>query len=422
MRRLLAATALVAGLCCGAAADPSSPALDRAAAAFRSGDRKLALLLVAAARKEASNAEQREAVALLYADLKDYATAQSLMNDLIRESPQEPRLRLYLATIVARAGDRGATLVALGEARKRGPSAADRQRMAFLHQDFKDYSPARELLDGLIAESPRDLSVRLDRASLAAQAKDAPSGLVHLAAARALKPGPEERRRMAALYRDLGELGPARALIDDLIRESPANAGLRFELASLAVRSGDRGAALAALAAARERGPSPEELRRIASFYQELKEYAEARAVLAGLARDAPREPRAWRDLAEFDARRGSRAAALESLAAALKLEPDLQDRQAISRIYEDLKEYKTARAMIDALIAEQPSDPQLRLNRAYFAADTGDRKAALAFLAETRERSPDPDDRRRMATLYERLGEQDQARDIVSEPDKKSR
>ena len=93
-----------------------------------------------------------------------------------------------------------------------------------------------------------------------------------------------------------------------------------------------------------------------------------------------------------------------------------------MSLVYQDLKEYKTARAMMDARIAEQPSDPQLRLNRAYFAADAGDKTAALAFLAETRQRSPDPDDRRRMATLYERLGEQGEARAVVNEPDKKSR
>jgi tetratricopeptide (TPR) repeat protein len=103
-------------------------------------------------------------------------------------------------------------------------------------------------------------------------------------------------------------------------------------------------------------------------------------------------------------------------------MEPDLQHRQRMALLYEDLKEYKTARAMIDALIAEQPRDPQLRLNRAYFAADAGDKAAALEFLAETRKRSPDPDDRRRMATLYERLGEQGEARAIVIEPDEKSR
>jgi predicted Zn-dependent protease len=422
MKSLLAAAGLVAGLCCGAAADPSSPALDEATAAVRSGDRKKALELLASTVKTNPPREQRESIALLYAELKDYATAQAQMNALIRESPREARLRLYLATIVARAGDRGATLAALGEARKRNPNAVDRQRMAFLHQDFKDYGPARDLLDGLIAESPGDLSVRLDRASLAAQTKDIPGGLAHLAAARALKPGPAERRRMAALYRDLGELGLARALIDELIGESPASAGLLFERASLAMLSGDRAAALAALAAARERGPSLEERRRIAAFYQEMKEPGEARAVLSGLVRDMPRNTDARLDLAALDARRGERAAALESLAAARKMEPDLQHRQRMALLYEDLKEYKTARGVIDALIAEQPSDPQLRLDRAYFAADTGDKAAALAFLAETRRRSPDPDDRRRMAALYERLGEQGEARAVIDESDKKSR
>ena len=87
--------------------------------------------------------------------------------------------------------------------------------------------------------------------------------------------------------------------------------------------------------------------------------------------------------------------------------------------IYEELKEYKTARAMIDALIAEQPRDPQLRLNRAYFAADAGDAAGALRFLAETLERSPDPDDRRRIATLYGRLGKDEKARAISSGLDK---
>ncbi|MBI2790176.1 MAG: hypothetical protein HYX59_16010 [Elusimicrobia bacterium] len=77
---------------------------------------------------------------------------------------------------------------------------------------------------------------------------------------------------------------------------------------------------------------------------------------------------------------------------------------------------------MIDALIAEQPEDPQLRLNRAYFAADAGDRAGALAFLDETLARAPDPDDRRRVATLYERLGEHALARAALDDAPKKSR
>lgn len=419
--RALWAGALAAALCAAAPASPP-PSLDEAAAAFRAGERKKALELLAAARPREGGAERRERAALLYADLKDYAAAESMMNDLIRESPDEPRLRLYLATIVARAGDRAATLRALAEARGRGPTALDRQRMAFLHQDFKDYGPARELLDGLIAESPRDLSVRLDRASLAAQSGEPDAGLRHLAAARKLKPGPEERRRMAGIYRDLRELAPARELLEGLIKDAPGDGRLRFEAAALAERAGDRAAALAAMAEALRAGLDLDGRRRAALFYQGLGENGEARAVLQGLVKDAPRAPGPRVELAEFEARRGSRAAALEALAEAARLEPDLQERQHMSLVYEELEDFKTARRMIDALIAEQPEDPQLRLNRAYFAADAGDRAGALAFLDETLARAPDPDDRRRIATLYERLGEHARARAALDDGAKKSR
>ncbi len=400
------AAALLAASCAIARAAPSTPAIDAAAAAVRAGDRKKARELLAVASAGKPTAEQREAVALLYAELQEYGVAAKLMSALIREAPEDAHLRHNLATVLARAGDRGATLAALGEARKRHPDAVYRQRMAFLYQDFKDYGPARELLDGLVAERPDDLSVRLDRASLAAQMGDAATGLEHLAKAAALKPGPGERRRMAAYYRDLREFGRARALLDGLIKEAPEDAGLRLELAALAARTGDRAGALTNLAAARERTKDHEALSRIAALYEEQQDHAAARAILADVVRASPRDARARIDLARHDARRGERAPALASLAEAAKLTPDPQERQAMALVYEDLHEYKTARGLVDQLIKEEPRDPQLWLDLAYFAVDAGDRKAALEFLAETGQRFPDPDDRRRMATLYERLGE----------------
>lgn len=421
MRRLLPAALLLAALWSSGRADPSFPALDAAAAAWRSGESKKALSLLSNARRQAKTAGQRQHVALLYAELKDYRTARSMMAALIRESPDDPVPRLYLATIVARAGDRGATLAALAEARARGPGAQDRQRMAFLHQDLKDYGPARELLDELVAERPADLSVRLDRASLAAQSGDGARARAHLAAASALSPGPEERRRMAGLHRDLRDYGRARELLDGLIKENPGDPRLRLELASLSARQGDRPAALEALKAASSAGDR-EASRRAAGLYRELEEFGEARALLQRLTAEAPRDADARLELATLDARLGAREAALASLAAVRALEPDLQQRQRMSLIYHDLKEFKTARRLADELVAEQPQDPQLRLNRAYFAAETGDKKAALAFLEETGARAPDPDDRRRMATLYARLGEHAAAREILDDPTKISR
>lgn len=422
MRRLLSTALLVAALSSTGRADPSFPALDEAAAAWRSGESKKAASLLSKARRQAKTAGQRQHVALLYAELKDYGTASAMTAALIRESPDDPVLRLYLATIVARAGDRGATLAALAEARERRPGAEDRQRMAFLHQDLKDYGPARELLDELVAERPADLSVRLDRASLAVQSGDAPGARAHLAAAGGLSPGPEERRRMAGLHRDLRDFALARDLLEGLMKESPGDPRVRLDLASLEARAGNRAAALEALKAAAGSDADADVRRRAAALYEDLAELGAARALLEGLAAQAPRDPDARLELAALDARLGARDAALATLASIRRLEPDLQQRQRLSLIYQDLKEFETARRLADELIAEQPDDPQLRLNRAYFAADAGDKKAALAFLDEVWRRAPDPDDRRRMATLYERLGEHAAAREILEEPAKKSR
>lgn len=381
-----------------------------------------ALLLASPCAARDGDAERRENEALLHAERKDYAAAESAMRALIRENPEEPRLRLHLASILARAGDRGATLAALDEARRRGPGAQDRQRMAFLHQDFKDYAPARELLDGLIAERPADLSVRLDRASLAAQSGDVAGARAQLAAASRLSPGPEERLRMSRLHRDLRDFHRARELLDGLIKESPGDPRLRLDLASLAARMGDRPAALEALKAAAGRGADADVRRRAAALYEELAEYGRARALLEVLAANAPRDASARLALAALDTRLGAREPALASLAAVRALEPDLQERQRMSLLYQDLKDYEKARALADELVAEQPEDPQLRLNRAYFAADAGDRDSALAFLDEALARAPDPDDRRRISTLYRRLGEHAAAREVLEASGEKSR
>ena len=361
-----AAVALLACLCATADAVPPAPAIDQAAAAERAGEHKKALSLLDAARRTETSRDQREHISLLYAELREYAVAQTLMNDLIRGDPGSARLRLYLATIVARAGDRGGTLAALAEARRRGPDAQDRRRIALLHQDLKDYPPARELLDGLIAEAPRSVGARLDRAALAEQAGERTEALSQLASARRLGPVPAELRRAAALYRLLGDEKEARA----------AEASL-------------------------------------------------PKAELEDIPDDAPPEattlhPRL--DLARAAIRRGDRAAGLKILSKLRHLKPDLQERQRMALIYEDAQEYATARRMIDALIREQPGDPQLRLDRAYFAADTRDRAAALVFLEETLARSPDPDDCVRIATLYDRLGEIGKARAVREGPGKKTR
>ncbi|MBI5247520.1 MAG: tetratricopeptide repeat protein [Elusimicrobia bacterium] len=384
-----------------ARADLPSPSVERATAAVRAGDRKAAYALIAEARKLKQNDDDRERIALLYQDLKDFNESQALLETLIKERPAEPRLRLYLACVIAMAGDRESSLAALAEGEKLKPNAVDRQRMAFLHQDLKDYAPARVLLDGLIQENPRDLSVRLDRASLATQSGEKPVAFKQLAKAAELDPGPDDKRRMAAMYRDLGAFDRARSLLEQ-VPEKPQSL---YDRAVLDARAGRRGAALASLAAAEKLKPSFEERRRMAALYLELRAFDEGFDCVAALIRDFPKHPSVRLDLAYLSARRGAREEALDALAEALRRNPDLQDRKRAALIYEDLSEHAKARELIDDLIREESRDPQLRIDRAYFAADTGDRATALFELAEAQRLKADPDDQKRIGLLYERLG-----------------
>lgn len=150
------------------------------------------------------------------------------------------------------------------------------------------------------------------------------------------------------------------------------------------------------------------------------------RALAAGRPEERAPDPaeslHARLDLAIAAARRGDRAAALKILDAARGEKPDLQERQKMAVAYQEAREFKTARGLIDALIKEQPRDPQLRLDRAFFAAESGDAAGALDFLSETLALAPDPDDSERVATLYDRLGKPEKARAVREGPGKKSR
>lgn len=402
--RLALAAGLALILAPRASAGPSYPALDRAARAYERGDFEAAREALPAARERAWLPEHEVSVALLYAKLKDYDAAQSLLEEMIRASPRDPSLRVYLATVVARSGDRGAMMDALEQAGKLGPDAADRQRMAYLYQDLKEYAPARALLDRLVEEKPRDLSVRLDRAWLAAQTGETKTGVEQIEAARALGPGPADLRRMIAYSRDLGALELGRELLAELTRAGAAAAAPEIERAALDLKAGRTEDARAALGRARALSPSVDELIRVSLLYHESGAYEPARDALTEAIRLDPRRARARIELALLEARRGDSRAALAAAKDAELLEPDRQDRKVLAQAYDSLEDYKTALRMVDALLKEEPNDPQLLLDRASYSLDAGDERAARKFLRAARNARPDPDDSRLLDALEERL------------------
>ena len=336
------------------------PLLDRAGLAAKAGDRAAALALLAEARAKDAGEAARRRMAELYLELNEFGPARDLLDGLIAGAPHEPRLRIDRALAAARTGDRAAALRGLADAAARRPDPGAMRRMALLHLELGDASPARDLIDRLVKDSPKDPLLRVDRAAVAAAAGDRARALRELAEARALSPGPGTRQRIAFLYQDLKDEARARELMRELRTDSPPSARLEIDRAARAARDGDRAAALERLAEARTFGPSFDERRLMASLYQALDEPTEARALLDGLMAAAPRDPGLRIDHAALAARTGDRAAALASLAAAGGLGPDAADRRRMALIRQDLKDHAGALALLEPLAREQPANAGL--------------------------------------------------------------
>lgn len=343
-----------------AAPENTGALLDQAGLAAKAGDRAAALGFLARAGRGKLPEDGLRRAAELYAELKEYASARGVLGKLIAAAPHDPRLRVDAAVAAARTGDRPGALRLLGEAAARRPSPGDRRLMSFAHLELKDFAGARTLLDGLIRESPADADLRLDRASLAAEAGDREGALRLLGEARALSPGLQARHRLALLYQDLGDEERAREIMDALLRDSPTAPRPRIDRASHAARVGDRATALAYLAEARRMNPSLEERRLMVSLHQGLGDYEAARSLLEGLIAAAPGDPGLLVDRAALALRTEDRGAARLALAAALALDPEPADRRRMGLLHQDLKDYAAALALLEPLARARPADAGL--------------------------------------------------------------
>ncbi len=252
----------------------TSSTLDKATAAVHAGNRKKALKLLAEARQRQPDPQDRKRMALLYQELKKVGLARGLLNKLIDEEPRDPQLRLDLALFAADAGDRKTALKALAAARQRHPDCDDRRRMASLYQRLQEYGQAQSLIDELILESPLDPGLRLERATLSAQAVEHSIALLIDRAARAVKdgkrqaalkflaeartknPGPTDRHRMALLYQEMKDYASALALLAPLAREKTADASLLADFGLCKFLAGRADDAIADLLEAIKRDPA----------------------------------------------------------------------------------------------------------------------------------------------------------------------
>jgi len=378
--------------------------VSQAERAARDGARAQALVLLAEARAQNPDLETRRRMVFLYQDLEEEREAKSLSDELLAAAPEHSGVLLDRAASAAKAGERKAALGLLSAALKHAPDEDARRRIAALYLELKEFGPAGGLLDALITAEPREARPLIDRALVAARTGDRPAALHLLERAGSLRPGSEERRRMALLYLEVKEHAPAQALLDALIKERPADASLRVDRAAVDASAGKRDAALRQLAEARGLGPDPDARRRMAVLYESLGAGGEALDLLDELLRNSPESARQRLERASLAARSGAREAALAHLAEARRLNPSQEERRLLAARYRELREPAQAKSLLAGLVAAAPRDPGLRVELAALAAEAGERDAALRLLAEAGQLSPEPGDRQRMALLHQGL------------------
>ncbi|MBI3552096.1 MAG: tetratricopeptide repeat protein [Elusimicrobia bacterium] len=390
--------------------------LRRAALAAGAGDREAAFKSLAEVAPSRLDLESRRRLAFLYQDLKDYGRAQRVWDELVKSSPGDASLRFERASLAARAGERGAALAGLAEVEPSRLDEASRRRLAALYRDLKDYARARRLWDGLVANSPQDASLRLERADLAARAGERAAALAALAEVEPSKLDFDGRRRLAFLYEDLKDYGGAKSVWDGLINDLPGDASLRLERASLAARAGERESALRSAAEIEPSKLDEGGRRRLAALYRDLKDYGRARGLWNDLLKDSPGDASLALDRAALAAQGGQREQALAALA---EVEPEKLDaggRRRLALLYESLKDYGRARRLFDELVKSAPADAALALDRASLAVQAGEREAALKALAAVRLSRLDLNGRHRLALLYQDVKEYGRARRLLDE------
>ncbi|MCM2303869.1 MAG: hypothetical protein NDJ72_04155, partial [Elusimicrobia bacterium] len=253
--------------------------VDAAAAAAAGGRRAAALGRLAEARERSPDAGTLRRVAALYLELDDDAAAASVLRGL---PPLDARLELGLAARAVRAGDKAAALRRLEAARTLSPAFEERRLMLSLYRGLDEPAPARELLEGLLLAAPRDPGLRVELAALAARGGDRAAASAALGEARALSPGPEDRRRMALLHQDLEDHASAAALLSELVAEQPRNASLRGDLGLCRYLEGRPDEAIVELRAALALDPAAlPALLTLGSIYASQKRFDLERALYA---------------------------------------------------------------------------------------------------------------------------------------------
>ncbi len=257
---------------------------------------------------------------------------------------------------------------------------------------------------------PESAALWIDRGETAAGQGDRDEALRDLARAEALPLSAGERRRVVSLYGSLKEYGKVSAALDEYARRHPGSAGPWIERAELAAWTGDKDGARSALKRAEGLAFDDEERLRLAGLRRRTLDTRAARELLKPLIAASDRRAGAMLELAEIEAADGRRAEESSALAAAEKLSPSPVELRRAAALYREAGDRRRAASILSALIAARPDDAGLRLDLAELSSG----RESLDAVAKALALKPDAAERRRAAVLYLRLREPAKARAVL--------
>lgn len=275
-----------------------------------------------------------------------------------------------------------------------GPSAEGIKAL-----ESKDYPAAIAAFEKAIAADAQDWAAHFHLALAHSLTNNPAKAIAHYETSLQLKPDLyEAQMNLAVLYLESSQQARAIALLKKAVETKPKEFRPAFLLAEAFLRARQLDDAEKQLALLRDLDPKAEELRssllRLASLYEDAKQFEKAVALYLQFPDDAGAQERAGELLLEL----GRPEQAISHLEAAVRQSPTGANRYALAIAYLRAGQTAKAAATMDAAVAADTNNPELRIAYGGLLRDQRNfQAAAQQFWAATKLK---PDSREAWAGL----------------------
>jgi tetratricopeptide (TPR) repeat protein len=323
---------------------------------------KAQALLEKTIKANPSSVSLRLVLAQLDASLGQDSAVETLLLDLVKLKPEEKSHRLRLSQFYARTNHLDEAERVLRESVKELPQERDLKiaLVSFLAVR-RSREAAEQELNTLIAADPKDFELRFAQAQFYEQGKDvAKAEAVYkdvIAAAKLEAAGISARDRLAALRVQQGDVPGAEQLIGEVLAASPRDDDALILRGDLALAHKDPRAAIADLRSVlRDQPNAVGVMRTLSRAHLQNGEPALAEETMRRALEVNPKDPATRLDFARLLAQLGKNEQAKPVIEQLVKEEPnDLQALDTEYRVDAAVKDFVTAKAAADAIVATQP-------------------------------------------------------------------